>query len=538
MARERHQHRGLRGGRQHHPLTPNLPFHSLRGSSLAWLGLAGLLSFGVGERSAFALDRRTDAAAKQAMTLAAKDHAASDDDGALIRLQRAMKACGGARCAASTRGALARDTGAIQFARGEHQKASIAFGQALDLDADLPWNAAYDAKDMVAEWAAVKDERAALHEALPEGDFEHAPESEQAVDTPLPIYAETSVPGVARVVIKYRVPGETELRRRTLRRFGGGWGGLIPCEFVKRGLLRYFLQAFDADGAPLGNSGDVKHTYFVPIRWAIGGEPPHLPGRPPPESCAGGHPKGEEEATPSGEASAPGSEDRYVHFWIGISGSIDLTTVPSGSDVCALTPAGAPVNTSFYCTNPDGSDFPRRAAANGPAAEVPIPGRSGASNGGPTSGDVRILATFDYAVNTHFLTGARIGYVAQSYPGAAAGNDGHGLSAPIHLELRETYLFGTKPLARSGFAPYLFASLGYAKADASQVSFEQVGVTGSRPVVVWRLGGPFFVAAGGGARYAFSPRVAFLAGIKAALPFGTGGVLPSLAPEVALQYGF
>jgi hypothetical protein len=57
-------------------------------------------------------------------------------------------------------------------------------------------------------------------------------------------------------------------------------------------------------------------------------------------------------------------------------------------------------------------------------------------------------------------------------------------------------------------------------------------------VVVWRIAGPLFAAAGVGARYAFSPRVAFLAGLKAALPFGSGGVLPTLAPEVALQYGF
>jgi hypothetical protein len=46
------------------------------------------------------------------------------------------------------------------------------------------------------------------------------------------------------------------------------------------------------------------------------------------------------------------------------------------------------------------------------------------------------------------------------------------------------------------------------------------------------------VAVGAGARYAFSPRVAFLAGLKAALPFGSGGFLPSLAPEIQLQYGF
>lgn len=518
--------------------------HPVRGSRTAWLALVGavLLALLLVPRSARALDRRTDAAGKQAVVSAAKDHAAGDNDGALLGLEKAYRACPGSRCGAATRAALLRDIGVIQFARGEKQKASVAFGQALDVDPEIAWNAVYDAKEPMAEWAAVKEERGALHESPPAGDFEHVPESEQAVDTPLPIYAETNVSGVAKVIVKYRVPGETELRRRTLRRFGGGWGGTVPCQYVRRGLFRYFLQAFDADGNPVGNAGDVKHLFFVPIRWAITGEPPHLPGRPAPESCEG-HAQGEDEEggeahAGGGGSGAPAGGGGYVHLWIGVSGSLDLVTVPSGNDVCALT-AGQTPSTSFYCTNPDGSDFPRRAGPIGLGGQTTTPLRSGSSNGGPTSGDLRILVTLDYAINANFLTGARVGYVAQSYPGAAAGTDGKGLSTPIHLELRETYLIGSEPLAHSGFAPYLFASVGYAKADASQLSFEETtGVLGTRPVQVWRLGGPFFVAAGGGARYAFSPRVAFLAGVKAALPFGSGGILPSLAPELQLQYGF
>jgi len=496
-------------------------------------------------RPALALDRRTDAAAKQALVLAAKDHASGDNDGALLRLQKALRACGGNRCTVATRAAVIRDSGAIQFARGEKPKASFTFGNALDLAPDLAWSSVYDDKDMMAEWAAVKDERAALRERPPEGDLDHVPESEQAVDTPLPIYAETNISGVAKVVVKYRMGDEGEFTRRNLPRFGGGWGGTIPCQDVKRGLLRYFIQAFDAEGVPIGNSGDVKHLYFVPIRWAIGGEPPHLPGQSPPEACNGQAQPEETELPGPGKEHGGPNDERYVHFWIGFSGSVDVTFMPSGSDVCALTPATQqPVNPAFYCTNPDGSDFPTRATAGATKPPpTPILGRSGQSNSAVTIGDTRILVTLDYAVNTHFLTGARVGYVAQSYPGAAAGTDGHGASAPIHLELRETYLFGHAPLARSGFAPYGFVSAGYAKFDASQLSFEETqtvanGGPGPRPVTVWKLGGPFFVAAGGGARYAFSPRVAFLAGLKAALPFGSGGVLPSLGPEVQLQYGF
>jgi hypothetical protein len=496
----------------------------------AWLALAFTLAWlAPGARSASALDRRTEADARQSLILAAKDHAAGDDDGALLRLQRALRACGGSRCATPTRAALLRDIGAAQFARGDRAKASTSFGEALDLAADLPWNATYDAAETVAEWAAVKEERAARTEAPPEGDLDHAPEAEQAVDTPLPIYAEMSAPGVARVAVKYRVPGQTEWKRLTLPRFGGGFGRTIPCADVKRGVLRYFLQAFDAEGTPIGNSGDLHHLYSVPIRWALVGEPPHLPGRAPPEACNGNAPA---EVQPEAIGPEAPADDRFVRVWIGFAASVDLTTIPSGTGVCQLSSAGQPVASSFYCTNPDGTDFPPRTTAGIASSNT------GQSTGGPASGDVRLLATLDYAVSTHFLTGARFGYVDQSYPGTFAGRDGRGAPIPIHLELRETYLFGSAPLAHSGFAPYGFVSGGYAKADASELSQQGTGLVGPRPVVVWRLGGPYFVAAGGGARYAFSPRVAFLVGLKAALPFGSGGVLPSIAPEVELQYGF
>jgi hypothetical protein len=503
---------------------------------LACIAFACLVT---GTRPARALDRQAETGAKQALAAAMKDHAAGDDDGAILRLQRTRKACGSGRCSAAIRASILRDLGAFQFARGDHAKASASFSDALDIEPDLPWNAAIDAADVVAEWAAVKAERAALKETPPQGDFDHVPETEQAVDTPLPIYAELSTPGVAKVVVKYRLPGETEFKHRTLPRFGGGYGGTIPCQDVKRGLLRYFLQAFDSNGTPLANSGDVRHLYFVPIRWALSGEPPHLPGQSPPEACNGQAQTAEEaEAQQTLVGTAP-EGSRYVRLWIGLSGALDMTMMPSGSDVCALTSALKPVSAGYYCTNPNGSDFPTRSPSAAGATGTPLLGKSGQSSGGITTGDVRLLVTIDYALSTHFLTGVRAGYVSQSYPGTAASSDGHGISTPMHAELRETYLFGRDPLARSGFAPYAIIAAGYAKFDTNTLSAAEVnGVVGTRPVLVWRMGGPFFAAAGGGARYAFSPRVAFLAGLKATLPFGSAGILPSVAPEVELHYGF
>ena len=382
---------------------------------VAWVSATGTA------RPAYALDRATEAAAKQALALALKDHAAGDDDGALARLQKARRACGSSRCAPATRASVLRDLGALSFLRGNPENASALFAEALEVAPDLPWNAVFDAREVVDEWAAVKAERAALRETPPEGDFEHVPEKEQAVNTPLPVYAELNVTGVAKVVVKYRVPGETEFKRRNLPRFGGGWGGTIPCQDVKRGLLRYFLQAFDESGVPLANSGDVKHLFFVPIRWAIVSEPPHLPGQSPPEACKAGAPAEEEAPEAATGPAAIVHAQRYVHLWIGVAGSLDLAILPSATNVCALNTLLQPANSSFYCTNPDGSDFPTRSAS----ASQPLAGKSGDSSGGVATGDVRVLVTLDYAVNTHFLTGVRAGYVAQSYPGAAASKDGH-----------------------------------------------------------------------------------------------------------------
>jgi hypothetical protein len=528
-----------RPSRPHREPVNSRPYPSLVRARvwIAWLLLA-LLS--TRANLARALDRQTEAAAQRALSAAASDHAAHDDDGGLLRLRRALKGCGSSRCSPTTRAALLRDIGAFQFVRGDKAQASSTFNEALDAAPDIGWNTAWG-EDVASEWTAVHNERAALGETPPEGDLQHVPEHEQAVDTPLPIYAESSLSGIATVVVKYKVPGESGFKRRTLPRFGGGWGGTIPCQDVKRGLLRYFLQAFDASGTPVGNSGDLKHLYFVPIRWALTGDPPHLPGHAPPETCKGQTQAEEEVPLVEGKESTAAPSSRYVHLWLGVSGSFDVSFISGATNACALTAALLPVNAGYYCTNPDGSDFPSRngRAAAGDSAAPLVAGKAGSLNSGVTTGDVRILVTLDYAVNTHFMTGVRAGYVAQAYPGAAASNDGHAISAPIHLELRETYLFGSDPLAHAGFAPYIFVAAGYAKFDAGELSSANVqGVQGPLPVTVWQMAGPFFAAAGTGARYAFSPRVALLAGLKATLPFGFAGILPSIAPEASLQYGF
>ena len=79
-------------------------------------------------------------------------------------------------------------------------------------------------------------------------------------------------------------------------------------------------------------------------------------------------------------------------------------------------------------------------------------------------------------------------------------------------------------------------------AGISQYS-AQVGVTvvtnpGSTNAQAWSMSGPGFVGFGAGLRFTLQERFALQAGPRLNIAFGPGGVLPSISPEVALQYGF
>ncbi len=529
--------------------------------------------------SAFAASRaETDA--KTALKKAVAEFHANDFDGALVRLEKALERCGTTACSAATRGALVRDVGVMHLRKAERDAAANSFVEALHLDARLEINPAYDAPDLRAEWKSAKDEASLANKAQPGGDFIHSPADEQRVDTPLPVFiGYTGSAKIAKVILKYKSENARAYRYTPLTRRDGGWGGLIPCASVERGVMRYYVEAFDADGDPVASSGSADNPFFVPIRWRITASAPSLPGLPPPKTCGenvstgDSEPRPEDHAKPAepppaaaavGEAcdedsdcqsescshgecvarhgattSAPPSGS-YAHWWIGVASSIDLISLPAAVDVCKLTSAGVPQNTAgYYCTNPrDNTDYPTRASMGQNSALTT--GNAGAANGGFAARDWRVLLSVDYAFSASFLLGARLGYVFDAYPGQAAVKDGHAFSSPIHAELRATYLFGDAPLADIGFAPYISAGGGVAEFDAQTTVFVRPNTfVGSLPLQAWITGGPLFVDVGAGARYAFSLRSAFLLGARGTLVFGGGaGVMPTIAPEVALEYGF
>ena len=527
----------------------------MTGSRFALVLGAALATSSFVAMPAHAADRRTEAAAKDALKRAANDYLSTDYATGAARLQKALRACGGVRCTPATRAALLRDLGTMQFRNGDVGVAKKSWADALKFQPDLSLNPDYETPDLRAAWDEVKGSAGQGGGGggggggnQPSGDFAHTPAAEQKVNLPVPIYVE--YPGtstVARVIVKYRGASASDWSRAELKRMGSGWGGLIPCGAVTRGTLRYWIQGFDDGGDPIASSGDPKHPYTVAIKDDISGEAPHLPGKSAPKTCgeeaeAAKEPETENEGEQAAEeAVKPKEEGRgYARFWVGVSGEIpEFLNMPAGNDLCKLTSTALPANSAgLYCTNPDGTDFPSRSSS-AENSHLSIQGQAGHAGGGIQPGDVRVMAAIDYALSASFLLGARVGYVLNSYPGQAAVTNGKAFGSKLHLEARATYLFGQDPLAHTGFAPMLFAGLGVSEFDGHTTSVVTLdNVAGQQPVNIWLTDGPFFIAVGGGFRYQFSPRAAFTAAVRGNAVMGGNGFLLTYGPEFGVLYGF
>jgi hypothetical protein len=237
------------------------------------------------------------------------------------------------------------------------------------------------------------------------------------------------------------------------------------------------------------------------------------------------------------------SERGFARLWIGVAATVDFLAFANGQDVCALDEAGHPASPpSYYCTTATGADFPTRAS---PAENATlVPGQAGQTDAGMHVGDVRVLFALEYAITPALLVGARAGFVLNAYPphGAAVG-DGRAYALRLHAETRITYLAGDAPLSHVGLAPLVFAGVGLGEFDGHVTSVASTraangGGPVSQPVSVWRTGGPWFVTLGVGLRYQFSQRVAVSLSLRGNVAWNAADALPTLGPDVAVEYGF
>jgi hypothetical protein len=241
---------------------------------------------------------------------------------------------------------------------------------------------------------------------------------------------------------------------------------------------------------------------------------------------------------PEGPSSAKVGQKRAEapSLWLGVSAEADLAFLPAANDVCLTNPNdGSTINTAGYvCADPtSGMAFPPNMKTDWEIAM----GSADQVVGGLKAGNVRLLASLDYAVSHHVLVGARVGYVLHTAPSA---NLGRG-----HLEARLTYAIGHDALTSDGVSPILLVGVGAGEFDAHVPV--RVAVATAIPASqftettqnAWLTSGPLLLTVGGGARVLFGHRAALTAALKFMGAFGgNAGFLPGIAPEVGVQLGF
>lgn len=526
------------------------------------------------------------------------------------KLDKAIAACGADKCSAPVRAQLRRDLGVVQIVgQIDREKGVGNFVEAIKLDGAIALDPDLRTKELDAAFAEAK-KRAAGGAATPAGggaaaagtgeqpagDFTHTPVEDQQIRTAIPIYAEYGgEEQIVRAVVRYKGFGMTEWKTVELKKMGEkGWGGVLPCGDVQQGTTQYYLQGFNANNDPVATSGDRNNPFKTKVTRDKVAEPPHLPGQPPPTQCAdtgdcppnfpgckkasggvvgSGEVKGkdggefceEDSECRSGtckdsKCTEPEGPSKAPKVWVGVFGTLDFAFVPSAERVCSINPPPPapndrqPINDkNYYCAAKDGSDYPYRPEdANNPRVNEWRNLQENVSNrvsGGTAVGNIRVMAALDYAAAPNILIGARFGFVLNRNPAPSAGVDGKNF-APIHLELRGTYVFGQDPLSKKGFAPLVFVGAGVSTFEAAV----KVSVVESAPpregstcpantdrhcqdVDAWHMAGPGFFTLGGGGRYAFSPRAALMGGLRFNLAFGNS-TQPSVGPELGVQFGF
>ncbi len=536
-------------------------------------------------RAAHAQNKQVEAQARQLQKKAMdEDYLTTEFGKASDKLTKAMQLCGTDKCAPPLRAQLKRDLGVVQIGGNINKDEAIKnFAEAMAIDPTVQLDPDLKTKDVEDAWEKAKKSGppAGTPGPAPAGDFTHTPAAMQLVRTPVPIFAEYGgSEAIVKVVARYKGFGMTEWKSAELKKMGKGWGGQIPCLDVIQGDLQYYLQGFNEQNDPVATAGDRNHPYKVPVkRDKIEGDPPHLPDQPAPAQCAdtgdcppdfpgchSGKPpattdepkgKGEDEdceedaqcaSTKCKNNKCTKPEDKssggYKKLWVGVSVGVEFTLVGSADDVCKLSQdaAAAPLNgAGYYCVDSGGADYPDRNDRSGQQnLAIVKDGKTDKVSGGGTIGNVRLLLSLEYAFTANLLAGVRGGIILLRYPGTAAANDGKASQlGPVHIEVRGTYVIGKDALAKAGVAPYIMVAAGYGEFSGKvAVSVRETGVTGTKQVDAWSLGGPIFAAVGGGIRYAFSPRAALLAGPRVNLAFGNAGVTPSFGLEAGMQFGF
>ncbi len=444
------------------------------------------------------------------------DYLATNFAEAEKKLRKAVALCGASACSPRVRARIQRDLGVVLVAglnRSEDGKA--AFVEALKADPNIGLEKDLTTPDIDKVFQAAKGGASAPAPSKPSGaapvvggDMTHTPPPEQAILTPVPIYAELPDGVTAvKVIARYKAFGTTEWKTIELRKVGNGYGAEVPCQEIgsTTGDLNYYLQATDASGDVVSTSGSRNAPNKVAIKNELSGDAPHLPGKPAPSQCrdvsdcppglpgcpaakksagkgwgascekesecgsglickngscetgdkaAGSEPVASKSCETSSDCDngdtcnadkiCEGSGGQIKKIWLSLNIQQDFGILSGERNVCGPQS----VNPDQYNCLEENGNFVYAGTPEGAAGN--------AITGGFKPTTTRFLAGIDYLVASNIALGARVGYGVN----LAAPKDG------IHGEARVTYWFGKDPFKQKGLRPYLMLLGGYANKDA------------------------------------------------------------------------
>ena len=556
--------------------------------------------------SALAAAPKDDAATKLADQAINTDYLATDFAGAEKKLRSAAALCGTTACSPQVRARVQRDLGVVLIAGlSRLDDGKRAFVEALKANPDVALEKALTTPEIEQIFRAAKTAGYApaphpvaaapaptLSSPAPTGDMVHTPPAEQKALTAVPIYVELPAGVVAvKVVARYKPYGTSEWKTLELRRLGMGYGAEVPCRDVgsTTGDFTYFVQATDATGDVVSMSGSRATPNKVPIKNAVTGAPPHLPGVVPPTKCADsadcppglpGCPAGKTVAakgwgagceqdnecnqglacrngvcdndTAKADPAEPASSGKLCDSFAGCDSGETCTAdkvcrrdeiVPKpkrswlslniGQDVSFV---GSQANvcgsqqqlppTQYSCIDQDGFVYRGVPESGGP-------GTGNAIKGGQHLATTRILAGFDFLIAENVTLGARLGYAFGVAPGRALSH--------LHAEARGAFWFGKAPFTRQSVRPFLVVVGGLAEVDNKldvpvlETDLNK-GLYESQTLEVWHRAGGAFAGGGAGLSIPFGVGQGMLAEFKVQALFPKVAI--AMTPTIGYGLGF
>ena len=557
----------------------------------AWSGLA-FVAVGILLSTPNAVAAPKDAAAiKLADEAINRDYLSANFPEAEKKLRSAISMCGSSGCIPVVLGRLHRDLGVVLIAgmnRADEGKQELA--EAIRADPDVALEKDLTTPEIDAAFKALK----AGGLPPPKGDMIHTAPTEQRTLTAVPIYIELPAGVTAnKVIARYKPYGTPDWKTLELHQIGTGYGGEVPCMDVgsTTGDFLYYVQATDGGGEVIGTSGSRAAPNKVTIKnEAVTGEPPHLPGRPPPSRCreAGDCPPGmpgcgkkvaagrgwgatcntdeqcgkdfwckngtcengprvesDNEPQASGKYCDSSAEcdkgercnsaricerapDKAKKFWLSLNIGKDFSFIGTQANVCGTATTLAA--NQYACYDQNGisyEGYPYESAPNG------ANGTGNSINGGIAPATWRFMAGLEVLLGDNVTIGARLGY--------AYGNGSGNTLAAFHGEGRVAFWFGREPFTRSRVRPFLVVAGGLAEIDNKfEVPIIEGNLAASpyptQTLTVWRQSGMAFAGGGFGVMVPTGgPGQGVTAEVKIVTMFPDSGI--AMSPSIGYALG-